>query len=80
MIDGHGDPDEPPAFTQAVEALYPVAYKLKFASKRELGGDSSCLPLEGLWWAQDMEHLHDFSRQVPVGLDVAPHGPGLDRP
>ncbi|MER7331838.1 MULTISPECIES: GyrI-like domain-containing protein [unclassified Micromonospora] len=55
MIDGHGDPNTSPAFTDAVEALYPVAYKLKFASKRDLGRDYVVPPLEGLWWAEDMD-------------------------
>ncbi|MBO0820545.1 MAG: GyrI-like domain-containing protein [Nocardiopsaceae bacterium] len=55
MIDGHGDPNTSPAFTHAVEALYPVAYKLKFASKRELGRDYAVMPLEGLWWAENMD-------------------------
>lgn len=55
MIDGHGDPNTSPAFTDAVEALYPVAYKLKFASKRDLGHDYVVMPLEGLWWAEDMD-------------------------
>ncbi|MGK5740081.1 GyrI-like domain-containing protein [Micromonospora sp. URMC 103] len=54
MIDGHGDPNTSPAFTEAVEALYPVAYKLKFASKGDLGRDYVVPPLEGLWWAEDM--------------------------
>ena len=53
MIDGHGDPNTP-AFTDAAEALYPVAYKVKFASKRTLGRDYVVMPLEGLWWAGDM--------------------------
>ncbi|WP_150255900.1 GyrI-like domain-containing protein [Nocardiopsis deserti] len=55
MIDGHGDPNTSPAFTEAVEALYPVAYKLKFASRRDLGRDYVVMPLEGLWWAEDMD-------------------------
>jgi hypothetical protein len=55
MIDGHGDPNSSPEFTEAVQALYPVAYKLKFASKRELGRDYVVPPLEGLWWAEDMD-------------------------
>lgn len=54
MADGHGDPNSSPAFTEAVEALYPVAYALKFTSKRDLGRDYVVPPLEGLWWAQDM--------------------------
>ncbi len=55
MIDGHGDPNTSPAYAEALQALYPVAYKLKFASKRELGRDYVVPPLEGLWWADDME-------------------------
>lgn len=55
MIDGHGDPNTSPDFAEAVEALYPVAYRLKFTSKRVLGRDYVVTPLEGLWWAQDMD-------------------------
>ena len=54
MIDGRGDPNTSPAFAEAVASLYPVAYKLKFASKRDLGRDYVVPPLEGLWWAEDM--------------------------
>ena len=53
MIDGHGDPNTSPAFTAAVEALYPLAYTLKFASRRTLERDFVVMPLEGLWWADD---------------------------
>lgn len=55
MVDGHGDPNTSPAYTEALEALYPVAYKLKFASMRDLGRDYVVPPLEGLWWAEDMD-------------------------
>ncbi|WP_456824983.1 GyrI-like domain-containing protein [Cellulomonas sp. P5_E12] len=55
MVDGRGDPNTSPAFVEAVETLYPVAYTVKFASKRELGRDYVVPPLEGLWWADDME-------------------------
>lgn len=54
MIDGQGDPNTSPAYTEALEALYPLAYTLKFASARELGHDYVVPPLEGLWWADDM--------------------------
>ena len=53
-VDGHGDPNTAPAFAEAVSTLYPVAYRLKFASKRDLGRDYVVPPLEGLWWAEDM--------------------------
>jgi hypothetical protein len=58
MIDGHGDPNTP-AFTEAAAALYPVAYKLKFASKKALDRDYVVMPLEGLWWADTMESFTD---------------------
>jgi hypothetical protein len=54
MIDGHGDPNASPMFAEAIESLYPIAYKLKFASKVNLGRDYVVPPLEGLWWADDM--------------------------
>jgi hypothetical protein len=55
MIDGHGDPNKAQAYRNAVEALYAVAYKLKFGSKKELDQDYVVPPLEGLWWAEDMD-------------------------
>ncbi|WP_040831554.1 GyrI-like domain-containing protein [Nocardia jiangxiensis] len=55
MVDGRGDPNTSPEFTAAAEALYPVAYKLKFASKQDLGRDYVVMPLEGLWWSEQME-------------------------
>jgi len=55
MIDGHGDPNTAQEYQEAVEALYGVSYKLKFMSKKELGKDYVVPPLEGLWWAENME-------------------------
>lgn len=55
MIDGAGDPNTSPAYRDAVSALFPVAYALKFASRSELGIDTVVMPLEGLWHAPDME-------------------------
>jgi hypothetical protein len=54
MIDGRGDPNSAAEFGDAIAALYPVAYKLKFASKQELGRDYVVMPLEGLWWSADL--------------------------
>jgi len=54
MIDGHGDPNAR-TFAEATTTLYPVAYKIKFASKKALGRDYVVMPLQGLWWADDME-------------------------
>jgi len=58
MVDGHGDPNTP-AFAEATTTLYPVAYKLKFASKKILDRDYVVMPLEGLWWAEDMKAFTD---------------------
>jgi hypothetical protein len=54
-VDGTGNPNTAPAYASAVEALYAVAYTLKFASKRTAGGDFVVAPLEGLWWADQPE-------------------------
>jgi hypothetical protein len=51
-VDGTGNPNTAPEYASAVEALYAVAYTLKFAGKRT-GGDFVVGPLEGLWWADD---------------------------
>ena len=81
MVDGHGDPNTSPAYTDALAALYPVAYRLKFISKRERDRDYVVPPLEGLWWAEDMDTFtvaRDKSRwswtmmlMVPAWLDEA---------
>lgn len=54
MIDGHGDPNTATEYHDALTTLYPVAYALKFLSKKELDRDYVVPPLEGLWWAEDM--------------------------
>ena len=55
MVDGHGDPNTAQEYRDAIEALYAVAYALKFASKQDLGRDYVVPPPEGLWWAEDMD-------------------------
>ncbi|MDI2035215.1 GyrI-like domain-containing protein [Paenarthrobacter nitroguajacolicus] len=55
MIDGTGDPNTAQSYRDALSTLYPVAYKLKFFSKGELGRDYGVMPLEALWWADDMD-------------------------
>ena len=54
QVDGRGDPNKAQEYQDAVEALYAVAYKIKFSSKNELGKDFVVPPLEGLWWSEDM--------------------------
>lgn len=54
VVDGQGDPNSSQQYADALAALYPLAYKLKFASKQRLGRDVVVMPLEALWWAPDL--------------------------
>lgn len=55
MLDGQGDPNTAQEYQDAIEALYAVAFKLKFTSKKVLGKDYVVPPLEGLWGSGGME-------------------------
>lgn len=61
MIDGEGAP-ESSAFREAIEAIYPIAYGIKFANKKATGTDYGVMPLEGLWWADDMSAFNEDKR------------------
>lgn len=55
MVDGEGDPNTSGEYARAVEALFSVSYTAKFLVRKgpqEL--DYAVMPLEGLWWANDM--------------------------
>jgi hypothetical protein len=54
MIDGQGDPNTSEEYADALEALYAVSYAIKFRVKRSEGIDYGVMPLEGLWWTDDM--------------------------
>lgn len=55
MIDGAGDPNTSPLYAQAVEALFSVSYTAKFMVKKGPSGiDYAVMPLEGLWWSDDL--------------------------
>ena len=55
MLDGKGDPNTSQEYSDAVEALFSVSYTLKFMVKKgALAIDYGVMPLEGLWWAEDM--------------------------
>ncbi len=59
MIDGAGDPNNSPDFQDAVNALFSLSYTLKFMIKKgEQAVDYGVLPLEGLWWAEDMSQFN----------------------
>jgi hypothetical protein len=55
MVDGTGDPNSAGEYREAVEALFSVSYRVKFAVKRGPDGmDYGVMPLEGLWWSNDL--------------------------
>ncbi|QXP83918.1 GyrI-like domain-containing protein [Methylococcus sp. ANG] len=55
MADGEGDPNTSPSYAEAVGALFGVAYAVKFMIKKgPLAIDYAVMPLEGLWWADDL--------------------------
>ena len=57
-IDGSGNPNTAPEYALAVEALYTMAYALKFKVKKgKPSMDYAVMPLEGLWWADDMSQF-----------------------
>ena len=55
MVDGEGDPNTAQAYQEAVEALYGVAYTVKFMLKQDPETEDYVVPpLEGLWWVENM--------------------------
>jgi len=64
MIDGEGDPNTSQAYADAVATLYPLAYALRKAIKEASGTAYTVMPLEGLWWADDMSAFRTGDRSV----------------
>jgi hypothetical protein len=55
MLDGAGDPNTSRTYQAVVEGLFALSYTLKFMVKKgTLAIDYGVMPLEGLWWADDM--------------------------
>ena len=58
MLDGAGDPNGSQAYADGVEALFALSYTIKFMVKRgPLAIDYGVMPLEGLWWVDDMSRF-----------------------
>ena len=57
-IDGTGDPNTAVAFQEAVQALFSIAYTIKFMVKKgPLQVNYGVMPLEGQWWTDDMNNF-----------------------
>jgi len=58
MIDGTGDPNNSKQFEEAIGALYSLSYTIKFMFKKGAQQiDYGVMPLEGLWWTDDMKNF-----------------------
>jgi hypothetical protein len=55
MVEGKGDPGTSIDFKNAIEALYPLAYTIKFMSKIDNEQDYVVMPLECQWWMDNIE-------------------------
>ena len=78
MIDGHGDPNSSQEFADAVQTLYPVAYKLKFTSKQDLGRDYASCPWRVCGGQKAWRRSRDCQGPVSQGLDDDVHDARLD--
>lgn len=63
MIDGINAMEENPEFQKAIQALFAVSYKIKFFQKKMHERDYTVMPLEGLWWADDMTDFLEGNKQ-----------------
>ncbi|NVM46350.1 MAG: GyrI-like domain-containing protein [Candidatus Lokiarchaeota archaeon] len=61
MINGMGSPGDSKEYQDALAALYPISFKTKFLSKAN-GKDYVVPPLEGLWWADNMDDFIEGNR------------------
>jgi hypothetical protein len=81
MADGEGDPNTSQAYAQVVEALFSVSYTAKFMVKKGPQAlDYAVMPLEGLWWADDMSVFtaNDRSRWKWTMMIMQPDFVGAD--
>ena len=73
-VDGHGDPNSSQEFQSAMQALYGVAFTLKFYfKKKEKPGnyfEFVVPPLEGLWWGEgknfDMRKKDEWNWKIMI--------------
>ena len=64
MIDGEGNPNTSKSYSEAVQTLYPIAYTIKFMIKKgPLQTDYGVMPLEGLWWADNMDDFIEGNKE-----------------
>lgn len=81
MVDGEGDPNTSQEYAHAVEALFSVSYTTKFMLKKGAQAiDYAVMPLEGLWWSDDMSTFvtNDRSKWKWTMMIMQPHFVGAE--
>lgn len=76
VVDGQGDPASGDDQTEGIEALFAFSYAAKFALRDLAGTAYGVLPLEGLWWGEDMavyDRAVDRSRWQWCVMIARPH-------
>ena len=54
-INGQGNPNDSEEFAEKTQLLYALSYAIRFAVKKSMNIAYTVMPLEGLWWSQDMD-------------------------
>ena len=81
MVDGTGNPNQPGAFQDAIQALYSLSYGAKFMLKKE-GIEFKVSPLEGLWGSAgglNPNHKTDWRWTAMVRQPPAVTAPVLEK-
>ncbi|UCC17654.1 MAG: GyrI-like domain-containing protein [Dehalococcoidales bacterium] len=64
MIDGSGDPNTAQEYQEAIEVLFSLSYAIKFLIKKNQEIDYGVMPLEGLWWTDDMSQFSIANKDI----------------
>jgi hypothetical protein len=64
MVDGKGNPNISEEFKDAIQSLYSLAYTIKFTLKKESEIDYGVMPLEGLFWTDDMRKFSEDNKKI----------------
>ncbi|MBL4560382.1 MAG: GyrI-like domain-containing protein [Labilibaculum sp.] len=60
QCEGQGNPNTSEDYKNAIEALFALSYKIKFAIRESKEVDYGVMPLECLWW---MDNMEEFSKE-----------------
>lgn len=74
-VDGQGDPNVSKDYRDAIQGLYSASYTMKFTVKKRDAIDYKVMPLEGLWWTDDMSSLAERRKEEWkwTAMIVQPH-------